>query len=107
MLYLKRDQEEYALRRMSRAKKILLVFFALVFFASFGLLVFLDSYYAATGIAAPQPELGRIYDLKAYGIGRFLTREEKLQVEALVWIWSGSIIAIVLLVVVGFKPRRR
>lgn len=94
-------------RQLSLPEKVIYVLLVAVFFGSHGLFTYLDHHYATTRPHAPQPELGRIYNLEFYGITAALTAGEQFQLQLLVWIWAGSIFAFIVLVTSQFRSRRR
>jgi hypothetical protein len=93
-------------RELSLPKKILFTLFVVVFFGCWIVSAYLDYYYSRTRSDLPQPELGRVYNLKSYGITKYITKHEKLQLELLVWISAGSLLGLVILVTCEFSSRR-
>lgn len=83
---------------LSLLKKTLYVLLVLACLGTWGSWTYLDQHYARNRLEVPQPEFGRVYNLKALGLTKYITKSERLQLELLVWGWAGSVLALVILV---------
>lgn len=90
-------------KHLSLPKKAAYILLVIVFFSTWVSSAYLRYHYAHTRSDSPQPELGRIYNLKTYGVTKYLTKYERLELAWLAWVWGGCLVIFVLFVAYEIK----